>query len=183
PEHPSFRARGRSLLGGDRRSFRDYPDEVGPSRSGSRPKAHQHPNIIEIEEEASALLQKLVMTSLHGWLMDNLRIMMAEEHASKDGTSKEGVNIKSARRQLLLEMEQMRMNFQRELQLQKKVSPVDINPINSSADEEGGTTVVGCENDVRTKLHLNYKRSAKALITSLVMPCKSKLIRRGVKSP
>ncbi|GJS32078.1 hypothetical protein Tco_0530460 [Tanacetum coccineum] len=24
------------------------------------------------------------------------------------------------------------------------VSPVDINPINSSADEEGGTTVVGC---------------------------------------
>ncbi|GJU71054.1 hypothetical protein Tco_1262459 [Tanacetum coccineum] len=27
------------------------------------------------------------------------------------------------------------------------VSPVDINPINSSADEEGGTTIVGCEND------------------------------------
>ncbi|GJW79888.1 transposase, Ptta/En/Spm, transposase, Tnp1/En/Spm-like protein [Tanacetum coccineum] len=27
------------------------------------------------------------------------------------------------------------------------VSPVDINPINSSAYEEGGTTVVGCEND------------------------------------
>ncbi|GJX35754.1 ribonuclease H-like domain-containing protein [Tanacetum coccineum] len=29
----------------------------------------------------------------------------------------------------------------------KLVSLVDINPINSSADEEGGTTVVGCEND------------------------------------
>ncbi|GJR75851.1 hypothetical protein Tco_0088216 [Tanacetum coccineum] len=27
------------------------------------------------------------------------------------------------------------------------VSPVDINPINSSADEEAGTTVVRCEND------------------------------------
>ncbi|GKB93667.1 hypothetical protein Tco_0979804 [Tanacetum coccineum] len=27
------------------------------------------------------------------------------------------------------------------------VSPVDINPINSSADEEGGTNVVGCENN------------------------------------
>ncbi|GKB80920.1 hypothetical protein Tco_0947815, partial [Tanacetum coccineum] len=27
------------------------------------------------------------------------------------------------------------------------VSLVDINPINSSAGEEGGTTVVGCEND------------------------------------
>lgn len=33
PEHPSLRARGRSMLGGDRRSFRDYPDDVGPSRS------------------------------------------------------------------------------------------------------------------------------------------------------
>ncbi|GKB13778.1 hypothetical protein Tco_0847701, partial [Tanacetum coccineum] len=28
------------------------------------------------------------------------------------------------------------------------VSPVDINPINSSADEEGRTTVIGCKNDV-----------------------------------
>ncbi|GKE04831.1 hypothetical protein Tco_1396849, partial [Tanacetum coccineum] len=27
------------------------------------------------------------------------------------------------------------------------VSSVDINPINSNANEEGGTTVVGCEND------------------------------------
>nr|GEX52421.1 hypothetical protein [Tanacetum cinerariifolium] len=27
------------------------------------------------------------------------------------------------------------------------VSPVDINPMNNSADEEGGTTVIGCEND------------------------------------
>ncbi|GJX69550.1 hypothetical protein Tco_0305277 [Tanacetum coccineum] len=26
-------------------------------------------------------------------------------------------------------------------------SPVDINPINSSADEEGGTTIFGCQND------------------------------------
>ncbi|KAI3744832.1 hypothetical protein L1987_57925 [Smallanthus sonchifolius] len=33
PEHPSFRVRGRSMLSGDRRSFRDYPDDVGPSRS------------------------------------------------------------------------------------------------------------------------------------------------------
>ncbi|KAJ0448149.1 putative protein kinase TKL-CTR1-DRK-1 family [Helianthus annuus] len=33
PEHPSLRSRGRSMLSGDRRSFRDYPDDVGPSRS------------------------------------------------------------------------------------------------------------------------------------------------------
>ncbi|KAK9075552.1 hypothetical protein SSX86_003877 [Deinandra increscens subsp. villosa] len=32
PEHPSFRARGRSMLSGDRRSFRDYTNDVGPSR-------------------------------------------------------------------------------------------------------------------------------------------------------
>ncbi|GKE34273.1 hypothetical protein Tco_1453595, partial [Tanacetum coccineum] len=32
-------------------------------------------------------------------------------------------------------------------QTEGMVSLMDINPINSSADEEGGTTVVGCEND------------------------------------
>nr|GEU31168.1 hypothetical protein [Tanacetum cinerariifolium] len=32
-------------------------------------------------------------------------------------------------------------------QTERMVSPVDINPISSSADEEGGTTVVGCDND------------------------------------
>ncbi|GJW60071.1 reverse transcriptase domain-containing protein [Tanacetum coccineum] len=32
-------------------------------------------------------------------------------------------------------------------QTEGMVSPVDINPIDSSADEEGGTPVVGCEND------------------------------------
>nr|GEU32555.1 reverse transcriptase domain-containing protein [Tanacetum cinerariifolium] len=37
------------------------------------------------------------------------------------------------------------------LQTQGMVSPVDINPINNNADEEGETTVVGCENDVSTQ--------------------------------
>ncbi|XP_057953377.1 probable serine/threonine-protein kinase SIS8 isoform X1 [Malania oleifera] len=32
PEHPSFRARGRSLLSGDRKSFRDYSDDIATSR-------------------------------------------------------------------------------------------------------------------------------------------------------
>lgn len=32
PEHPSFRARGRSLLSGDRKSFRDYADDIATSR-------------------------------------------------------------------------------------------------------------------------------------------------------
>ncbi|KAF5458603.1 hypothetical protein F2P56_022624 [Juglans regia] len=31
PEHPSFRARGRSMLSGDRKSFRDYVDDMAPS--------------------------------------------------------------------------------------------------------------------------------------------------------
>ncbi|GJT21633.1 type III polyketide synthase B [Tanacetum coccineum] len=43
------------------------------------------------------------------------------------------------------ELEYMRKEIKD--QRHKLVSPVDINPINSSADEEGGTTVVGCEND------------------------------------
>lgn len=33
PEHPSFRARARSMLGGDRNSLRDYGDEATTSRS------------------------------------------------------------------------------------------------------------------------------------------------------
>lgn len=31
PEHPSFRARGRSMLGGDKKTFRDYPDDMATS--------------------------------------------------------------------------------------------------------------------------------------------------------
>lgn len=31
PEHPSFRARGRSMLSGDRKSFRDYADDLASS--------------------------------------------------------------------------------------------------------------------------------------------------------
>ncbi|XP_022739433.1 serine/threonine-protein kinase EDR1-like isoform X2 [Durio zibethinus] len=34
PEHPSFRARARSMLSGDRNSLRDYGDDVATSRSG-----------------------------------------------------------------------------------------------------------------------------------------------------
>lgn len=33
PEHPSFRARGRSMLSGDRKSFREFADDVATSRS------------------------------------------------------------------------------------------------------------------------------------------------------
>ncbi|KAK4577793.1 hypothetical protein RGQ29_028065 [Quercus rubra] len=33
PEHPSFRARGRSMLSGDRKSFREFSDDVTTSRS------------------------------------------------------------------------------------------------------------------------------------------------------
>ncbi|KAF7833918.1 serine/threonine-protein kinase EDR1-like isoform X1 [Senna tora] len=33
PEHPSFRARGRSMLGGDRKAFRDFVDDEATSRS------------------------------------------------------------------------------------------------------------------------------------------------------
>jgi hypothetical protein len=32
PEHPSFRARGRSMLSGDRKSFREFADDVATSR-------------------------------------------------------------------------------------------------------------------------------------------------------
>ncbi|KAK9065278.1 hypothetical protein SSX86_016661 [Deinandra increscens subsp. villosa] len=44
PEHPSFRARGRSMLSGDRRAFRDYPDDIGPSRSEGTSTSDHHRN-------------------------------------------------------------------------------------------------------------------------------------------
>ncbi|KAK9676954.1 hypothetical protein RND81_11G112500 [Saponaria officinalis] len=37
PEHPSFQSRGRSMLGGDRKSLRDLTDDAGPSRSAGAP--------------------------------------------------------------------------------------------------------------------------------------------------
>ncbi|XP_071715347.1 serine/threonine-protein kinase EDR1-like isoform X2 [Rutidosis leptorrhynchoides] len=53
PEHPSFRARGRSMLGGDRRAFGDYPDDVGPSRSeGTSTSEHRrHRRSVSITPE------------------------------------------------------------------------------------------------------------------------------------
>ncbi|KAF7822917.1 serine/threonine-protein kinase EDR1-like isoform X1 [Senna tora] len=36
PEHPSFRARGRSMLSGDRKTFRDFADDGATSRSSYR---------------------------------------------------------------------------------------------------------------------------------------------------
>lgn len=35
PEHPSFRARGRSMLSGDRTAFRDFTDDQATSRLSS----------------------------------------------------------------------------------------------------------------------------------------------------
>ncbi|GJR23982.1 hypothetical protein Tco_0972509 [Tanacetum coccineum] len=193
PEHPSFRARGRSMLGGDRRSFRDYPDEVGPSRSEGTSTSEHHRN-----RRRSTIITPEIdddIVRLHGWLMDNLRIMMAEEHASKEGTSKEGTSgmadgvrkyqvsktttnvgdgtdanefsegIAAAEEGEKNHSYFVKMDERIRAQCNAKwapctndlVSPVDINPINSSADEEGGTTVVGCENKTAPKLQTKRK--------------------------
>ncbi|GJY00959.1 hypothetical protein Tco_0359111 [Tanacetum coccineum] len=45
------------------------------------------------------------------------------------------------------------------------VSPVDINPIDSSADEEGGTPVVGCENDASIQKSNGLATSEKEMET------------------
>ncbi|GKA10785.1 hypothetical protein Tco_0690218 [Tanacetum coccineum] len=132
---------------------------------------------------------------LHGWLMDNLRIMMAEEHASKEGTSKEGTSgtadgvrkyqvSKTAANvgdgtdanefsEGIAAAEEGEKNHSYFVKMDERiraqcnarwapctnglVSPVDINPINRSADEEGRTTVVGCENKTAPKLQTKRK--------------------------
>ncbi|GJR52855.1 hypothetical protein Tco_1403376 [Tanacetum coccineum] len=55
------------------------------------------------------------------------------------------------------------------------VSPVDINLINSSADEEDGTTVVGCEND--TSIQKSNKTSPCETIKSV----RSKKLTRSIR--
>ncbi|KAL2474021.1 Mitogen activated protein kinase kinase kinase-related [Forsythia ovata] len=42
PEHPSFRARGRSMLSGDNKSFRDYSDDIATSRSEGASTSDTH---------------------------------------------------------------------------------------------------------------------------------------------
>ncbi|XAR50794.1 Non-specific serine/threonine protein kinase [Bertholletia excelsa] len=55
PEHPSFRARGRSMLSGDRKSFRDYADDIATSRSevSSAPETRRLRRSISITPEIS----------------------------------------------------------------------------------------------------------------------------------
>ncbi|GJU42936.1 hypothetical protein Tco_1200202 [Tanacetum coccineum] len=49
-------------------------------------------------------------------------------------------------------------------QTEGMVSPVDINPIDSSADEEGGTPVVGCEHSEETVNSVGSKKRTKSLL-------------------
>ncbi|XP_057461656.1 serine/threonine-protein kinase EDR1-like isoform X2 [Actinidia eriantha] len=42
PEHPSFRARARSMLGGDRKLLRDYADDIATSRSEGASTSETH---------------------------------------------------------------------------------------------------------------------------------------------
>ncbi|GJZ66341.1 hypothetical protein Tco_0623037, partial [Tanacetum coccineum] len=125
PEHPSFRARGRYMLGGDRRSFRDYPDEVAPSRSESTSTSEHHRNrrrSISITPEIGddIVRRKYQVSKTATNVGDGTDVNEFSEGiaAAEEGTSGTAAGL---------------------------VSPVDINPINSSADEEGGTTVVGLD--------------------------------------
>ncbi|GKE42388.1 reverse transcriptase domain-containing protein, partial [Tanacetum coccineum] len=63
-----------------------------------------------------------------------------------------------------------------------RVSPVDINPINSSADEEGGTTVVGCENDSSIQKSNGLATSKKEMETrETVKSVGSKKMTRSIR--
>ncbi|GJS98150.1 hypothetical protein Tco_0819320 [Tanacetum coccineum] len=63
-----------------------------------------------------------------------------------------------------------------------KVSPVDINPIDSSADEEGGTLVVGCENDASIQKSNGLATSEKEMETrETVNSVVSKKMTRSIR--
>ncbi|GJU83528.1 ribonuclease H-like domain-containing protein [Tanacetum coccineum] len=64
----------------------------------------------------------------------------------------------------------------------EKVYPVDINPINSSADEEGGTTVVGCENDASIQKSIGLATLEKEMETrETVKSVRSKKMTRSIR--
>ncbi|GJY59991.1 hypothetical protein Tco_0459883 [Tanacetum coccineum] len=56
------------------------------------------------------------------------------------------------------------------------VSPVDINPINSSADEEGGKTIFGCENDASIQKSTGLATLEKEMetrVSNKTFPCET----------
>nr|GEU72312.1 retrovirus-related Pol polyprotein from transposon TNT 1-94 [Tanacetum cinerariifolium] len=62
-----------------------------------------------------------------------------------------------------------------EVELHTRVSPIDINPINNSADEEGGSTIVGCENDA------SIQKSNKTSPCETVKSVRSKKMTRSIR--
>ncbi|GJW89391.1 hypothetical protein Tco_0164731 [Tanacetum coccineum] len=58
----------------------------------------------------------------------------------------------------------------------QNVSSVDINPINRSADEEGGTTIVGCENDASIRKSnglVTLEKEIETRVSNKTSPCKT----------
>ncbi|GJY06918.1 hypothetical protein Tco_0373972 [Tanacetum coccineum] len=87
-----------------------------------------------------------LMTEVSAALMDLIKCLKMQGACYKSRLVM-GKKLKQVEehKRIKAELEYMRKEIKD--QRHKLVSPVDINPINSSADEEGGTTVVGCEND------------------------------------
>ncbi|GKA30112.1 hypothetical protein Tco_0716357 [Tanacetum coccineum] len=58
----------------------------------------------------------------------------------------------------------------------QEVSPVDINPINSSGDVEGGTTIFGCENDASIQKSnglATLEKEMKTRVSNKTSPCET----------
>ncbi|GJX51125.1 hypothetical protein Tco_0277970 [Tanacetum coccineum] len=69
----------------------------------------------------------------------------------------EKVNLDAARRELRSKELSIKESVQQ--MSQTEVSPVEIHPINSSADEEGGTTIVGCDhNDASIRKEMQKRK-------------------------
>ncbi|GKD52054.1 transposase, Ptta/En/Spm, transposase, Tnp1/En/Spm-like protein, partial [Tanacetum coccineum] len=82
---------------------------------------------------------------------DEMTVILGKEKGGYARGVRSGVTYKSQldnERRERQEKELLIQNLSNKMsQTEGMVSSVDINPINSNADEEGGTTVVGCEND------------------------------------
>ncbi|GJY35989.1 hypothetical protein Tco_0421367, partial [Tanacetum coccineum] len=108
-------------------------------------------------------VRKLVMNRL-GQLLRNFRRKLRQTYILPNQDTPSKLNEVPAKYTAILKSEDW-VNFVNYTTTKEyKVSPVEIHPINSSADKEGGTTVVGCDqNDASIRKEMQKRETVKSV--------------------
>ncbi|GJY55712.1 hypothetical protein Tco_0454827 [Tanacetum coccineum] len=157
--------RGTLWLKGRVNKDREYPDdEIRPL--GDKRKETEH----KIKEGTLKV----------DHVTDAMTVILGKEKGGYTGGVGSGVTYKSQfdnERRERQEKELLIQNLSNKMsQTKGMVSPVDINPINSSADEEGGTTVFGCENDAsiqKSNGRATLEKEMETRVSNKTSPCET----------